>query len=136
METALRTALQSELSQTKDERFGKIHFEAWGSAAKSDILQNVTINWKTRQPTDHVEDVEAFTVDHTLYWKSFLTPDGYTKINDTYDCSSGTPRLTNSRVVDTNGWTQKKVLDFAVDLTVETIKDELRKSAQTPTPSP
>ena len=110
---------------------------SWRSSVGCAVFQGVTIKWKTAQPTDNLQDVEGCTIDHTLYWKSFVHDNGYTKISDTYDFSTGTPRLTDTKIVDSNGVTQKRLLDAAVNLTVETIKEkvnELRNGSPTPTP--
>lgn len=134
LQAALTSALQEDLSRNKQELFNKIHFLG---DAKSDVIQNVSIQWKGGRPTDNSADLATVTVDHTLYWETLLTSNGYTKLSDTYDCSSGTPRLTDSRIIDTNGLTKegatKAVINYGAK---ELTKEVTNYFNSTPAPSP
>jgi hypothetical protein len=101
----LVSALQEKFGRDKQQRYEKIHLAGELGQAKNDVIQDVSIQWKDGRPTDNAADIAVFTVDHTLYWQTPLTKDGYTRFTDTYDCSSGTPQLTNSKIVATNGIT-------------------------------
>jgi hypothetical protein len=105
MRDALVSALQEKFGRDKQQRYEKIHLAGEFGHAKNDVIQQVSIQWRDGRPTDNAADITAFTVDHTLYWQTPLTKDGYTRFTDTYDCSSGTPQLINSKIVATNGIT-------------------------------
>ena len=79
----------------------------------------------------------GFTVDHTLYWQTPLTTDGYTRLSDTYDCSSGTPELTNSNIVATNGITIEGATNALINYGAKEIKKAIGDMLNgTPSPAP
>ena len=134
LQAALTSALQEDLSRNKQELFNKIHFLG---DAKSDVIQNVSIQWKGGRPTDNSADLATVTVDHTLYWETLLTSNGYTKVSDTYDCSSGTPRLTDSRIIDTNGLTKEGATKAVINYGAKELTKEVTNYLNsTPAPSP
>jgi len=136
LQGAITAALQGELSENKQKLYEKIHLAGEFGTAKSDIIQGVSMQWKDGRATDNVADLSGFTVDHTLYWKTPLTADGHTTFRDTYDCSSGSPRLTDSRITDTNGITvegaSNALINYATQEATKAIHDALNT---TPAPS-
>ena len=73
--------------------------------AKSVIVHDVTItSWKPGHTARRLEDVLQFTVRYTLYWKSPLTTDGYTKVSETFDTE--TQRYVQGQLLETNGMTK------------------------------
>lgn len=105
VQKAITAAFQEEFSRDKQERYEKAHLAGEFGTAKKDVIQGASIQWKGGRATDNAADVASFVVDHTLYWETPLTSDGYTRFNDTYDCTSGSPELVNSKIVATNGVT-------------------------------
>jgi hypothetical protein len=108
-ESKIRATLISELqknfAEVKQQRYEKVHVAGGFGKAKDDVIQDVSIRWKSDRPTDNPTDISGFTVDHTLYWETPVTTDGYTRFNDTFDCSSGSPQLVDSKILATNGIT-------------------------------
>ena len=139
VQAAMTSALQAELSENKQKLYDKVHVAgAFGlGKAKNDMVEGMSLQWKGGHPTDNPEDLASFTVDHTLYWSTPVTSDGHTKFHDTYDCAGGTPRLVNSKVVDTNGDTVEGVtnalFDYATKEAAQALHDAFRS---TPAPSP
>jgi hypothetical protein len=141
LQAALTAALQSELSDNKQKLYEKIHVAgAFGlGKAKSDVIQRVTLNWKGGRVTDVASDLLSFTVEHTLYWNTLVTDDGHTQLRDTYDCSSGTPRLVDSKVLATNGDTIEGVTNALIEYTAKEIQNDLKNAindASKTSPSP
>ena len=128
VQSKIRAALISELqrafAQDKQERYEKVHLAGEFGQAKNDVIQDVSIQWKDGHPTENAADITAFTVDHTLYWRTPLTSDGYTRFSDSYDCSSGTPQLITSKIVATNGIT----IEGATNAVIEYGASELKKA--------
>jgi type II secretory pathway pseudopilin PulG len=137
LQAAITSELQQELSENKQKLYEKIHVAGEFGTAKSDVIQAVSMQWKGGHPTDDPADLSGFTVDHTLYWSTPLTSDGYTKFEDTYDSSGGTPQLTNSRVIATNGITiegaTNALIDYGAQQLTKAVADMLNG---TPAPSP
>ena len=137
VQAAITSALQEEFSRDKQQRYEKIHLAGELGTAKKDVIQSVSVQWKGGHATDNVADVAGFTVDHTLYWQTPLTADGYTRLSDTYDCSSGTPELTNSNIVATNGITIGGAKNALINYGAKEIKKAIGDMLNgTPSPAP
>jgi hypothetical protein len=145
LQAAITSALQSELSENKQKLYDKIHVAGLVSqliqvgTAKSDVIQAVSLEWKDGRMTDNPSDLLSFTVDHTLYWKTPVTSDGHTKFRDKYDFSGGTPRLADTKVLETNGATIENVFNAVMDYAGKEIVKSLDKAirdAANPSPSP
>lgn len=133
LEAALKNAFQQDLSQNKQELFDRVHFIG---DAKSDVVDKVSIQWKDGRVTDNPSDVVAVTVDHTLHWQTLLTADGFTRFNDTYDFSSGSPRLTNTKIVSTNGLTKEGATQAVINYGAQELTKEVTDYFNsTPAPS-
>jgi len=137
LQAAITASLQDELSQNRQKLYEKIHLAGEFGTAKSDVIENVAMQWKGGRATDDAADLSGFSVDHTLYWTTPLTSDGHTKFHDVYECSGGTTQLTDSRIVETNGITidqaKSALLDFATKEATKAIHDAING---TPAPNP
>jgi hypothetical protein len=137
LQAALTSALQEELSENKQQLYEKTHVAGELSTAKKDVIQSVSCQWRGGRPTDDAADLVSFTVDHTLYWETPLTKDGYTKFSDTYDWSNGTSHVTDSKIIATNGITvegaTKAMVDYGAKELTKAITDWFNG---TPAPSP
>ena len=74
--------------------------------AKGVTVHDVAITWKHGQPTNRLNDVQAYNVRFTLYWEGPITRDGFTKIGATFDAES--QRWIGSQIVATNGVTNQQ----------------------------
>lgn len=141
LQAALTSAMQADLSENKQTLYDKIHLAGAFSLgkAKSDIIQAVSLKWKGDRMTDNAPDLVSFTVDHTLYWSTPVTSDGHTKFRDTYDCSSGNPRLVESKVLESNGDTIEGVtsalIDYAAKEIQKDLSDAIRDASKCPSPA-
>ena len=135
-QAALTSAFQEDLSREKQQLYEKTHIAGEFGKPKNDMIQSVSCQWKGGRPTDNSADLLSITVDHTLYWETPLTKDGYTKFSDTYDCSSGTSHLTDSKIIATNGITvegaTKAMVDYGAKELTKAITDYFNS---TPAPS-
>ena len=122
LQVAITSAVQEDLSQNKQELFNKIHFLG---DAKRDVIDAVSMQWKDGRATDNNADLAGFTVAHTLYWQTLLTSEGYTKFNETYDCSTGAPQLTQRTIVATNGLTKEGATKAAIDYGAKELTREI-----------
>lgn len=127
------------MSQNKQKLYDNVHVAgAFGlGTAKSDSIENVSLQWKDGRVTDNASDLSSFTVEHTLYWSTPVTSDGHTKFRDTYDCSGGSPRLVDSKVIATNGDTIEGLTNAMVDYAAKELQNGLKNALKTsPSPSP
>lgn len=139
LQAEITAALQEELSQNKQKLYEKVHLAgAFGlGTAKNDVIQDLSLQWKDGRATDNPSDLGSFTVNHVLYWSTPVTSDGHTKFRDNYDCSSGSPRLIDSKVIDTNGDTTEGVTNSLVDYATKEATKALHDALNgTPAPSP
>ena len=139
LQVAITAAMQDQLAQNKQRLYEKIHLAGEFGSAKSDVIQDLAMQWKDEHVNDDAANLAGFTVDHTLYWSTPLTSDGHTKLRDTYDCASGSPRLVESKVVETNGMTiegtTNALINFAAQEATKAVNDALT-SSPSPTPEP
>jgi hypothetical protein len=87
MEAELKTKLAVHLEAQKQEIFDKLHP---GGTATSVKVHSLTLS------TDFTEFKSTFT----LYWKGLIEPNGYTKMECTYDLESD--RFTAENIISTN----------------------------------
>ncbi len=117
---ALTAKLQESLDLEKQKVFAGIHPVGTATGGK---IHDVAITWKNGAKYTNFDEVKEFTVRFTLYWKSPLHEDGFTKIQVLYDNESA--RYTDFKVLSTNGTTNSEVMDTAGNVIGAFIVDAL-----------
>lgn len=101
-EDVIAAELQQVLNQSKQEVFNRLHPVGTATGA---VVHDVAITWKRGEATNRLQDVQAFTVRYTIYWRGPVTQDGYTKVSETFD--NETQRYTSGEILATNGITNR-----------------------------
>ncbi len=124
-EAGLAPYIASDLNQNKEDVFH--HFHPMGDA-KNIVVNHVTIDWETEKPTANVNDIKAYTVVFTIYWKSPLINDGFTKVKMIYD--NEVKRYTSAGILTTNGATNQDVTNGIIDFGVGFLQGYLQQQQQ------
>ena len=72
-----------------------------GGTARSIKVHDLVVKWKKDRPTGSAEDIIEYTARLTIFWRSPTNPDGFTKLNITYDAEIA--RYTRGELLVTNG---------------------------------
>lgn len=102
-EDVIAAALQQSLNENRQMIFNGFHPVG---TAKSVTVHDVVITWKHGQPTNRLNDVQAYNARFTMYWEGPITKDGFTKISATFDAES--QRWMAPQILATNGMTNQQ----------------------------
>ena len=69
--------------------------------ARSIKVHDLVVKWKKDRPTGNFEDIIEYSARLTLFWRSPMNPDGFTKLNIVYDAEI--ERYTRGELLVTNG---------------------------------
>ena len=72
-----------------------------GGTARSIKVHDLVVKWKKDRPTESAEDIIEYTARLTIFWRSPMNPDGFTKLNIIYDAEI--ERYTRGELLVTNG---------------------------------
>ena len=103
IEDVIAAELEQALNQNKQMIFNGFHPVGTAKAVK---VHDIAITWKHGQPTNRVQDIQAYNTRFTMYWEGPVTKDGFTKVSANFDAES--QRWVGSQILATNGTTNRE----------------------------